>query len=98
MADEGGDTQFQKAFLSILLLAYQNGFSKALKKLAEFHNNEPGPWLDEIEAEVLDGIKSLVTEGLDITLEANALEAAITTASMFLAEFRRELTSKTNSD
>ena len=87
-------TQVRIATSSILFLSFQDGFSIALKKLAQHYNNEPGPWLDEIEAEVFNDIKSIVPEGLDITVEANALKAALAAASVFFGEFREALASK----
>ena len=87
-------TEVQIATASILLFSFQDGFSIALKKLAQHYNNEPGPWLDEIEAEVFNDIKSIVPEGLDITVEANALKAALAAASVFFGEFREALASK----
>jgi hypothetical protein len=94
MAAQSDNDNLQKALLSTLFLSYQGGLDKALRELARFHDEEPGPWLDEIEAEVVRGIKTLVVEGLDITIEANALNAALTTASMFFTEFRAGLASK----
>jgi len=87
-------TQVRIATSSILFLSFQDGFSIALKKLAQHYNNEPGPWLDEIEAEVFNDIKSIVPEGLDITVEVSALKAALATASVFFGEFREALASK----
>ena len=86
-------TQVRIATSSILFLSFQDGLSLALKKLAQHYNNEPGPWLDEIEAEVFNDIKSIVPEGLDITVEANALKAALAAASAFFGEFREALAS-----
>ena len=98
MSNDAGDDQFPNAFLSILFLSYQGGLEKALDQLASFHNDQPGPWLDAIEAEVMYLIKTTIVEGLDITIEANALQAALTTASTFFAEFRTKLASNTNGD
>ena len=93
MAAQSDNDNFQKALLSTLVLSYQGGLDRALQELARFHGSKPGPWLDEIEAEVTRGIKTLVVEGLDITIEANALNVALATASMFFTGFRAQLES-----
>jgi hypothetical protein len=98
MAAQSDNDNLQKALLSTLVLSYQGGLDRALQELARFHRGKPGPWLDEIEAEVMRGIKTVVVEGLDITIEANALNAALTTASMFFTEFRAGLESQANGD
>ena len=98
MAEQSENDKFQKALLSILFLAYQGALEKALRNLAHFHGDKPGPWLDEIEAETMNGIETLVVEGLDITIEANALKAGLATVSAFFTQLRAELASKANSD
>ena len=87
-------TEVRIATSRILFLSFQDGLSIALRKLAQHYNNEPGPWLDEIEVEVFNDIKSIVPEGLDITVEVSALKAALATASVFFGEFREALASK----
>jgi hypothetical protein len=96
--DQSDNDHFQKALLSTLFLAYQGALERVLRNLAHFHGGKPGPWLDEIEEETLNGIKTLVVEGLDITIEANALNAGLETVSLFFAQFRAELASKANDD
>jgi hypothetical protein len=98
MAAQSDNDNLQKALLSTLVLSYQGGLDRALQELAHFHGGKPGPWLDEIEAEVMRGIKTVVVEGLDITIEANALNAALATASMFFTEFRAGLESQAAGD
>jgi hypothetical protein len=98
MAAQSDNDNLQKVLLSTLVLSYQGGLDRALHELAHFHDGKPGAWLDEIEAEVMRGIKTVVVEGLDITIEANALNAALATASMFFTEFRAGLESKSNGD
>jgi hypothetical protein len=85
------DGEFHKVFLGILFLSYRGGLAKALEELAHFHDNKPGAWLDEIEAEIVNRIKTLVVEGVDMTLEADALNAAICEAERFFASFREGL-------
>ena len=98
MEDQSDNDHFQMALLSTLFLAFQGALERVLQNLAHFHGGKPGPWLDEIEAQTLNSIKTLVVEGLDITIEANALNAGLETVSLFFAQFRAELASKANDD
>ncbi len=98
MATYKGDDEFQKTLLGILFLSYKNGLVKALEQLASFHDWRSGDWLDDVEAEVVSGIKTSVVEGMDMTSEANALQGAVAEATEFFAEFRKALASKTNSN
>jgi hypothetical protein len=86
--------QFQLVLLSALTLSFREGFKSSLKELAKTHGGGSGPWLDEIETTLLRELKSSVTEGVDITIEAEAMTGAINMLKMFFAEVREELTDK----
>lgn len=86
--------QFQLVLLSVLTLSFREGFKSSLKELAKTHGGGSGPWLDEIETTLLRELKSSVTEGVDITIEAEAMTGAINMLKMFFAEVRGELTDK----
>ena len=86
--------QFQLVLLSALTLSFREGFKTSLKELAKTHGGGSGPWLDEIETTMLRELKSSVTEGVDITIEAEAMTGAINMLKMFFAEVRGELTDK----
>ena len=86
--------QFQLVLLSALTLSFREGFKSSLKELAKTHGGGSGPWLDEIETTLLRELKSSVTEGVDITIEAEAMTGAINMLKMFFAEVRGELTDK----
>ena len=78
--------QFQLVLLSALTLSFREGFKSSLKELAKTHGGGSGPWLDEIETTLLRELKSSVTEGVDITIEAEAMTGAINMLKMFFAE------------
>ena len=88
--------QFQLVLLSALTLSFREGFKGALKELAKLHDGAPGAWLDEIESTSLRELKSDVTEGVDIAIEAEAFTGAINVLKMFFSEVRGELTDKDN--
>lgn len=62
-----------------------------LFELAKFYGNSPGPWLDRIEKEVIDGLKASSAEGIDIKTEANALKGALAVIEQFFDDIRSEL-------
>lgn len=81
----------QLAISGLLYLTMQEGLRIALCELAKLHNGKPGAWLDQIEIETVDGLKGSSTEGLDMTVEANALKGALAVTQIFFAEFRGSL-------
>ena len=76
------------AFLS---LSMREGLRVTLLELAKFYGNSPGPWLDRIEKEVIDGLKASSAEGIDIKTEANALTGALAVIEQFFDDIRSEL-------
>ena len=41
--------RFDTSAVGLLSLAMEDGFVTCLTQLAKFHDNQPGPWLDQIE-------------------------------------------------
>jgi hypothetical protein len=63
--------------LSMYSLALAAELRDALLLVAAQHGHRAGPWLDELEAKAIAGIKSMDVEGVDISLEADALGQTI---------------------
>ena len=79
-------TQFPAVLHAFLSLSMREGLRVTLLELAKFYGNCPGPWLDRIEKEVIDGLK-----GIDIKTEANALTGALAVIEQFFDDIRSEL-------
>jgi hypothetical protein len=90
------ERQFEHALLGTLVLCFRSGLKTTLKQMAKNHGNKSGQWLDEIEADVVDGLKATITEGINVTIEAQALNGALNIIGRFFGEVRGELTGSGN--
>jgi hypothetical protein len=77
--------------MSMYNLALASELRHVLGMLAQHHGGAAGPWLDALEARAVDGIKSLDVQGLDIQIEAEALQGALTDMTALFAGVRASL-------
>ena len=79
----------------ILFLSMENGLRQALVKLSALHGNASGPWLDEIENEVLQDLKGQGDEEIDMIVEGSASPVAVLVIEDFFEQTRKELQYRT---
>lgn len=74
---------------SIVLISVYEAFRVSLAALAAAHGNKPGAWLDELESNVTDGIKTGWCEGeISIEEEATGSRAALDVVSGVFSDLR----------
>jgi hypothetical protein len=86
-----GSGRFDTSVVGLVSLAMEDGFFTALAELAKHHDNQVGPWLDQIEADVMSGLKGSVVEGVGMKVEADAMVKAVRELEAFFKDFRESL-------
>jgi hypothetical protein len=79
------------ALREFLFLSMEHGLRQALFKLSALHRSASGPWLDEIENEVVQDLKGTSAEGVGMIVEASASAVALLVVEDFFEETRNEL-------
>lgn len=90
MAVPEGDAMIRR--LNVIAGAFQVGLLNLLQKMYVEHGGL-GPWLDEIEADLLKTVKSFESQpfGGDFQAEADAVEGGIEAITNFFIHARRYL-------
>jgi hypothetical protein len=73
------------------LAAATSGLQQTIVALAACHGGKSGPWLAELEASLVRDTKNIVFNGASIEAEAAAVEFALETIRVALANVRRRL-------
>lgn len=71
------DIDYPKLSLGMAYMILGNTFTECLVKLAERYDNQPGPWLDEIEHGTIENVKKCETKGLSEEDEFKVMRGAI---------------------
>ena len=80
-----------KTALSFAVLILSLALEEALKALAEKNDNQPGPWLDEIEELAVLRAKGTVSERTHVEQEDAAMTAAFEVARAIFTKTRNAL-------
>lgn len=75
------------------MAAANGGLHQALFSLAACHGGKSGPWLDELEANLLRDTKNIVFEGVSFEDEAEAVAFALENLRGVLSNVRERLES-----
>ena len=62
-----------------------------LQALALIHDNKPGPWLDDLECKILNGLKNATTDVASLEREAQIVTPAIQLATDVFTDVREGL-------
>lgn len=76
------------------LVIMGHSFRILLGKVAEQHNSQDGPWLDELQDELVLEAKGMITEGFSIQTDAAIVKFGIDVLQTTLDAFRRSLVVK----
>jgi hypothetical protein len=88
---EGSSSRFDTSAEDLVSLAMEDGFRTTLAALAKHHDNRVGFWLDQIEMDVMHGLKNSAVESVTGAREAAALAVAILEMQEFFEEMRDSL-------
>jgi hypothetical protein len=92
-AKQGKNTK--TVVLNALALAMQEGFELVLHELAKYHDNADGPWIDELEAQLMFRLEGgLVAE--HHAADLNSLAAANMAIRLLFEGLRAELIRKSS--
>ena len=86
-----GSSRFDTSVVGLVSLAMEDGFRATLAELAKHHDDRAGFWLDQIEMDVMTGLKNAAVEGVSGATEAAAMAAAILEMQDFFEEMRDSL-------
>ncbi len=75
------------------MAAANGGLHQVILALAAGHGGKSGPWLDQLEADLLRDTKSIVCEGASYEAEAEAIEYALENLRGVMDNVRRRLES-----
>jgi hypothetical protein len=75
----------------LVSLAMEDGFEKSLLELAKVHENETGPWLENLESDVMANLKGPLATTAGVTADAEPVAAAAKQIETFFKEFRDSL-------
>jgi hypothetical protein len=84
---EGGRS-FDASVVGLISLAMEDGFRTTLAALAKHHDNRVGFWLDQIELDVMSGLRNSAMEAVGTETEAAAMAAAILAMQDFFEDVR----------
>ncbi|WP_092148122.1 hypothetical protein [Bradyrhizobium sp. NFR13] len=76
------------------IVALSGAIDTLLTRLAEHHGNANGPWLDELEQEILREAKSTVAEGVQIEVEAEGMKIGVDLLDALIKRARFRLVTK----
>lgn len=79
--------------MAALAAGLTEGLTNALAELATFHGGVSGPWVGELEASVIRGLKTIEADGLTSEEVAQAVNFSLQTVRSIFAEFRTSLAS-----
>ncbi len=73
------------------MAAASGGLRTAILTLAECHGGKPGPWLDQLEADLVRDTKNMVINGAAMEAEAAAVRYALENLTAVMGNVRRRL-------
>lgn len=90
---QGNSVHVSEDGLSVVvaMAASNGGLQKALLALASCQGGKVGPWLDEIEADIVRDTKNMVFEGVGIDEEAAAVRYALENLASVTRHVRQTL-------
>jgi hypothetical protein len=72
-----GSGQFTATNMGAVATVMVGAFRATVAELAQFHEGKPGPWLDELEKNLIREAKGTVTEGIAIEADAEAVQLGV---------------------
>jgi hypothetical protein len=85
------DESYINPAIGLTMMVALAALEDTLLALAAFHENRPGPWLDQLQNRFETNVKNSIGEGLSIEAEASMMDGALAILRMAMNRVRDQL-------